>query len=117
LPDKFPKRAFTPSLSDQSPSNRAPRYSIPGKRASQYTADDWGRVIDSTWGPGQSAVDQLNVFDSRPTMGWFSESLYQLGLLAHCLQTTDRLRPQPRAVLRADDADVACAPGDAYVCH
>ena len=37
LPDKFPKRAFTPSLSDQSPSNRAPRYSIPGKRASQYT--------------------------------------------------------------------------------
>ena len=64
LPDKFPKRAFTPSLSDQSPSNRAPRYSIPGKRASQYAADDWGRVIDSTWGPGQSAVDQLNVFDT-----------------------------------------------------
>ena len=64
LSDKFPRRAITPSLSGQPLSNRAPRYTIPGKRASQYAAEDWGKVIDSTWGPGQSAADQLNVFDT-----------------------------------------------------
>lgn len=63
-PGKSPKRAFTPSLSDQSPSTRAPSYTIPGKRASQYTAEDWGKVIDSTWGPGQGATTQLQIFDT-----------------------------------------------------
>ncbi|HTY39325.1 MAG TPA: S41 family peptidase [Bacteroidota bacterium] len=40
------------------------RYRISGKRASQYTKEDWGKVIDSTWGPGQTAAAQLNVFDT-----------------------------------------------------
>jgi len=39
-------------------------YRIAGKRASQYTAEDWGRVIDSTWGAGQPAAGQLIVFDN-----------------------------------------------------
>jgi hypothetical protein len=37
-------------------------YRIPGKKASQYTAEDWGTIIDSTWGPGQTLGDQLTVF-------------------------------------------------------
>jgi hypothetical protein len=37
---------------------------IPGKRASQYSPTDWGALIDSTWGPGQSATAQLYVFDT-----------------------------------------------------
>ena len=62
--DKFPKPAFRSSLPGQTLSNRALQYKIAGKRASQYTAQDWGQVIDSTWGPGQTAAEQLNVFDT-----------------------------------------------------
>jgi len=64
LPDKLPRRAITPSLSGQPLINRATPFRIAGKKASQYTAEDWGKVIDSTWGAGQSAADQLNVFDT-----------------------------------------------------
>ena len=63
-PDKFPKPLFTPYVLDQPLSDRAPRYRFPGKKASQYTAEDWGKLIDSTWGPGQTAAEQLNVFDT-----------------------------------------------------
>jgi hypothetical protein len=64
LPDKFPKSTFTPYLPSQPVLYRTTRYTIPGKRASQYTAEDWGTVIDSTWGPGQGAAAQLNIFDT-----------------------------------------------------
>jgi hypothetical protein len=63
-PNKFPKRAIMTSLSSQSLFAHVPRYKIPGKRASQYTAEDWGKVIDSTWGPGQGGAAQLNIFDT-----------------------------------------------------
>ena len=63
VPNEFPKRAFTPYLLGQPPSDGAARYRIPGTKASQYTAEDWGRLIDSTWGPGQTAAEQLAVFD------------------------------------------------------
>ena len=62
--DKFPKPLFAPYVLDQPLSDLAPRYRIPGKKASQYTAEDWGKLIDSTWGPGQGATAQLNVFDT-----------------------------------------------------
>ncbi len=62
--EQFPKHASTPSLSGQSLSDRAARYKIPGKKVSQYTAQDWGAWIDSTWGPGQGATAQLNIFDT-----------------------------------------------------
>jgi hypothetical protein len=64
LPHKFLKTAFTPNLASQPSFCRTTPYRIPGKRASQYTAEDWGEVIDSTWGPGQTAAQQLSVFDS-----------------------------------------------------
>jgi hypothetical protein len=63
MPDKYQKRTFTRDLLDQPLYGRTP-YRIAGKRASQYTAEDWGKVIDSTWGPGQTAGQQLNVFDT-----------------------------------------------------
>ncbi len=39
-------------------------YRIPGKSVSQYTEADWGAWVDSTWGPGQTAAEQLNIFDA-----------------------------------------------------
>jgi hypothetical protein len=63
-PEKLSNRGFGSSLPAQPISDSAPRYRIPGKRASLYTAEDWGKVIDSTWGPGQTAAQQLNVFDT-----------------------------------------------------
>jgi len=63
-PGKFTKRAFTQHLPGQLLYSRSQRFRIEGKRASQYTAADWGKVIDSTWGPGQSVADQQNVFDT-----------------------------------------------------
>jgi len=49
-------------------SPEVPRYVIPGKRASEYTVEDWGHLIDSTWGPGQSYFDQLDIFDGFWTL-------------------------------------------------
>ena len=43
---------------------RSPRFSISGKRVSQYTAEEWGAWIDSTWGPGQGAAVQYSIFDA-----------------------------------------------------
>jgi hypothetical protein len=48
----------------QQQSEATPRFRVPGKKVSQYTAKDWGTWIDSTWGPGQTAAEQLNVFDA-----------------------------------------------------
>jgi hypothetical protein len=39
-------------------------YKIPGKRASQYSPQDWRHVIDSTWGPGAPLVTKLAIFDA-----------------------------------------------------
>ena len=62
--ERHPKRtiALHPSL-HRAVAPPAPQW-IPGKRASQYTAEDWGTLIDSTWGPGQSAAQQQSVFDT-----------------------------------------------------
>jgi hypothetical protein len=40
------------------------RYRIQGKTVSQYAPRDWGEWIDSTWGAGQGATAQLQIFDS-----------------------------------------------------
>jgi hypothetical protein len=64
LPDRFSKGTVTPNLPNQSLFNRTTPFRITGKRASQYTAADWGKVIDSTWGAGQPVAEQLNVFDT-----------------------------------------------------
>lgn len=64
LPHKFLGQTFTPNLPNLTLSSRTTPFRITGKRASLYTAEDWGKVIDSTWGAGQSAADQLNVFDT-----------------------------------------------------
>jgi hypothetical protein len=64
LPDKFLRRASASNLASQGSFYRTTPYRILGKKASQYTAEDWGKVIDSTWGPGQTGAQQLNVFDT-----------------------------------------------------
>jgi hypothetical protein len=61
---KLERPVLSSSVSAQPQSERPTRYRIPGKRASQYTPEDWGALIDSTWGPGQSAAAQLQVFDA-----------------------------------------------------
>ena len=61
--DKFSNRALTPSLPSQLQFGSASHFKIAGKRASQYTADDWRTLIDSTWGPGQGATTQIQIFD------------------------------------------------------
>jgi hypothetical protein len=63
-PEKVPGLVFTPSSGDQPLVNHVTPVRIVGKRASQYTADDWGKVIDATWGPGQGATTQLQIFDT-----------------------------------------------------
>jgi hypothetical protein len=64
-PDKIsPRHAITLTPAAQPLLSRMTPFTITGKKASGYTAQDWGRVIDSTWGSGQSATDQLNVFDA-----------------------------------------------------
>lgn len=68
MPDRGSRPSFTPSLPNQLLSTRTTHFRIAGKRASQYTAEDWGKVIDSTWGPGQGAAAQLNIFDTF----WFA---------------------------------------------
>ncbi len=50
LPDRFSTPAVTPHLPNQLLFNRTIPFRIPGKKVSQYTAKDWGKVIDSTWG-------------------------------------------------------------------
>ncbi|HUI65030.1 MAG TPA: S41 family peptidase [Bacteroidota bacterium] len=67
-PDNFPRRVFTPYTPAHPLSVNPAWFRIPGKKPTQYTAADWGKLIDSTWGPGQSAADQLNVFDTFWTM-------------------------------------------------
>jgi hypothetical protein len=37
---------------------------IVGKKVTNYTAEEWGTWIDSTWGAGQTATQQLHVFDT-----------------------------------------------------
>jgi hypothetical protein len=64
LPDRFSKGTVTSNLPNQSLFNRTTPFRITGKRASQYSAADWGKVIDSTWGAGQPVAEQLNVFDT-----------------------------------------------------
>jgi hypothetical protein len=39
-------------------------YKIPGKRASQYSLEDWRHVIDSTWGPGVPLATKRAIFDA-----------------------------------------------------
>ena len=68
LPDMLHRRMLTSPGSVQPRSERVMRYRIPGKRASQYSPSDWGALIDSTWGPGQSALEQLNIFDTFRTL-------------------------------------------------
>ena len=63
VPDMTPKRVDLSSLTSSTEPEGPTRYAIPGKRASQYTKEDWGKIVDSTWGPGQSVTDQLQVFD------------------------------------------------------
>jgi hypothetical protein len=63
-PNLFHKRAIQSSISGQKLSKNYTQYKIPGKRASQYTSDDWGSIIDSTWGAGQSANEQYIIFDT-----------------------------------------------------
>jgi hypothetical protein len=60
----FLKHLVVSSEAVQSTPAHSRAYRIPGKRASQYTREDWSTVIDSTWGPGQPAAEQLQVFDS-----------------------------------------------------
>jgi len=64
MSDKFPTPSLAPHRSTRPAFFPAPRYTIPGKRASQYTANDWGEVIDSTWGVGQGATAQQQIFDT-----------------------------------------------------
>jgi hypothetical protein len=56
------KRTVVASVASQS-DNLMTRL-FPGKKATQYTKEDWGKLIDSTWGPGQTAAEQLNIFDT-----------------------------------------------------
>jgi hypothetical protein len=64
VPGRFDRPVFTSSVSPQPRAERPVRYKIPGKRASQYTPEDWGALIDSTWGPGQDSANQVQVFDT-----------------------------------------------------
>jgi hypothetical protein len=64
LTDSVHQRVFAPGAPNGLTLYRTTPFRIPGKKASEYTAEDWGTVIDSTWGPGQSAAEQLNVFDT-----------------------------------------------------
>jgi hypothetical protein len=64
LPEMFLKPVSTPYAPGHPLPERAVRFRIPGKKSSQYTTEDWGTLIDSAWGPGQSAVEQLHVFDT-----------------------------------------------------
>ena len=63
-PGRFTKRVFTARVSSPPLYRRSEPFRIEGKMASQYTAADWAKLIDSTWGPGQSAADQLSAFDT-----------------------------------------------------
>jgi len=40
------------------------QFKIPGRKATQYHSEEWGAWIDSSWGPGQGATTQLQIFDS-----------------------------------------------------
>jgi hypothetical protein len=63
-PDMLLKRLSMPFFPPQPRAETPPRFRIPGKKASQYTEEEWRMWIDSTWGPGQTAAQQLNVFDT-----------------------------------------------------
>ena len=62
-PDITLRGVGSPFSSPQQQFATTRRFKIPGKKVSQYNAEDWGGWIDSTWGPGQTATEQLNVFD------------------------------------------------------
>jgi hypothetical protein len=64
VPKKFWRPVFTPYVPGLQLPDHSIGYTIPGKRASQYTAEDWGKVIDSTWGQGQGAAEQIQIFDT-----------------------------------------------------
>jgi hypothetical protein len=57
------KRLSMPFYPSQPATGSATKWKIPGKRVSQYTMDDWGTWIDSTWGAGQSSSTQQQIFD------------------------------------------------------
>jgi hypothetical protein len=60
-PPRDPSRSTPPAL-QASPFRT--RFKNPGKRVSEFTTEDWNAWIDSTWGPGQTATQQLSVFDT-----------------------------------------------------
>ena len=63
-PDMLVKRLSMPFCPAQPRSERSPQFRIPGKKVSQFTAEDWGAWIDTTWGTGQGSAVQLQIFDS-----------------------------------------------------
>ena len=63
-PEMLLKRSGIPSFPPQPRAEAPLRFRIPGKKVSDYTAEEWGSWIDSTWGPGQTAAQQLNIFDT-----------------------------------------------------
>ena len=87
----FLKRPMVSSEAVQSTPARSQAYRIPGKKVSQYTAEDWGAWIDSTWGPGQGAATQTGIFDKfcgAVTSYW--AGFPNLGLNWDSLRTTLR---------------------------
>ena len=63
-PSNLPKRVTTSLVPAQAREEGVVPYKVSGKKASRYTLEDWEKLIDSMWGPGQTAAEQLNIFDT-----------------------------------------------------
>ncbi|MCX6137611.1 MAG: S41 family peptidase [Ignavibacteriales bacterium] len=76
IPPDITHRRVRLSLSPPQPQSESfPRYRISGKKASQYSKDDWRRLIDSTWGPGLPTDQKLQIFDGF----WNNVNMYYGG--------------------------------------
>jgi hypothetical protein len=69
------KRVRSALSPPQPESESFPRYRISGKKASQYSKEDWRRLIDSTWGPGLPTDQKLQIFDGF----WNNVNMYYGG--------------------------------------